>query len=216
MSTLPTDLTVVCYARPSHFVEPIDTHIETLKRLQTNGHIETLLVRAWPETLSLDECAPSNESLATFKRFQAWADRAGVSISPPFEQVSRTSTITNECHEVLRMPLLCVALYLGDTLTAVYPHTDGEQTMKIPAVIDRLRTGELPELPERIQATLPDESSTLCICPECGNSCLSGQGIYACLECRWVAGTTPAGHYQSLPTLRAQWTERATTQLIHR
>jgi hypothetical protein len=95
-------MTVVCYARPSQFTEPIDTPIQTLTRLETEGAIETLLVRAWPAQLSLTASAPKDEPLAAFEQFRAWADRAGVSICPPFEQIERTSTITGEHQDVLR------------------------------------------------------------------------------------------------------------------
>ena len=135
-------LTVVCYARPSQFTEPIDSQIQTLTRLETDGTIETLLVRAWPAELSLAAAAPRDEPLAAFERFQAWADRAGVSICPPFEQITRTSTITGDHQDVVRTPLCCLACYIEDDLIAVYPHTDDEQTISVTDAIARLRTND--------------------------------------------------------------------------
>jgi hypothetical protein len=197
-------VTVVCYARPSQFTESIDTPIQTLTRLETEGAIETLLMRTWPAELSLAAAAPKDEPLAAFEQFRAWADRTGVSICPPFEQIERTSTITGEHQEVLRTPLCCLALYIEDALVAVYPHTDGEQTTSVTDAITCLRTDETLE-----GLTVParPEPSSVGTCPECETSCLSGQGIHVCLDCRWVAGTTPAGHYRPLPTLQAQWAE---------
>jgi hypothetical protein len=202
-------LTVVCYARPSQFTEPIDTPIQTLTRLETEGAIETLLMRTWPAELSLAVDAPRDESLAAFEQFRAWADRAGVSICPPFEQIERTSTITGEHQDVLRTPLCCLACYIEDDLVAVYPHTDGEQTTSVTDAIARLRTDKRLE-----GLTVParPESSSVGTCPECEAPCLSAQGIYVCLDCRWVAGTTPAGHYRGLPTLQTQWAERGDDQ----
>lgn len=202
-------LTVVCYARPSQFSEPIDTHIETLTRLETEGTIETLLVRTWPAELSFATSAPRDEPLAAFEQFRTWADRAGVSICPPFEQLARTSTIIGEHQDMLRTPMCCLACYIKDDLVAVYPHSDDEQTHSVPDAIARLQTGELVE---GLTAPARPEPIAVGTCPECGTSCLSGQGVYVCLDCRWVAGTTPAGHYQTLPTLQAQWDEHGDDQ----
>lgn len=202
-------VTVVCYARPAQFAEPIDTPIQTLTHLETESVIETLLVRTWPAELSLTAAAPRDEPLVAFEQFRAWADRAGVSICPPFEQVSRTSTITGEQQDVLRTPLCCLACYIEDDLVAVYPHTDSEQTTSVTDAIARLRTDERLE---GLTVSAQPEPSSVGTCPECGTSCLSGQGIYACFDCRWVADTTPAGHYRGLPTLQAQWDEHGDDQ----
>lgn len=202
-------VTIVCYARPSQYTEPIDTQIQTLTRLETEGVIDSFLVRAWPAQLSLTAAAPRDEPLAAFEQFRAWADRAGVSICPPFEQIERTSTITGEHQEMLRTPLCCLACYIEDDLVAVYPHTDGEQTTSVTDAITCLRTDEPLE-----GLTVParPEPSSVGTCPECEAPCLSGQGVYACLDCRWVADTTPAGHYRGLPTLQAQWDEHGDDQ----
>lgn len=141
-----SSLTVVCYARPAQFSGPIDTHIETLTCLETEGAIDTLLVRTWPAVLSFAASAPRDEPLAAFEQFRTWADRAEVSICPPFEQIARTSTITGEHQDVLRTPLCCLACYIEDDLVAVYPHTDEDQTTTVPDAIARLQTGKLVEM----------------------------------------------------------------------
>lgn len=199
-------LTVVCYARSAQLVEPIAAQIETLQHCETEETIETLVLRAWPAECSMAENDPSSEARDRFERFRTWADRAGVSICPPFEQVTRTSTITGEHHELLRTPCLCLALYVNDQLLAVYPHTDDAQTHNVTDVIATLRTGEWPP---RVTTVRPPEPTPLGSCPECVATCHSGQGVYYCRDCRWVAGRTAAGHYQPLPSLQQQWTATA-------
>lgn len=202
MSARTAPLTVVCYVRPGPLVESIDAHIETLQRCAAEEgiDIETLVVRTWPAECSVARSSSSHQALAAFERFRAWADRAGVSICPPFEQGTRTSTITGEHQELLRTPLLCLAFYVDDQLAAVYPHTDGGHTYSVADVIARLHTGELPA---RVVATSPPASTPIGTCPECGAPCHTGQGVYVCFDCRWVAGTTGNGHYQTIPALRS-------------
>lgn len=204
--------TVVCYARPAQLAAPIDRQIETLQRCAADGYVETLLVRTWPATLSVTDSPPNSEALATFERFRAWADRAGVSICPPFEQVTRTSTITGEHQELLRTPRLCLAVYADGQLTAVYPHSDGAHTHSVTDVIDTLRTSEGPA---RGGAARPPAPTPMGSCPKCGASCHSGQGVYACPDCRWVAGTTGDGHYHDLPALQLHWAATAAWSQPH-
>lgn len=200
--TISNDCTVVCYTRPTNGAPSIDAFIEALQRCEASGLIDALLFRTWPPELSLVDSDAASESRAAFERFRAWAVRDGVSICPPFEAVTQRSTITGEQRRVLHTPLLCLAFYVGAELAVVYPHTDGDgRTETVPDVIEILRTGSLPE---RVARAARD-SPRLGNCPECGDACLSGQGMYACRSCRWVAGTTPRGQYRRLPTVRARW-----------
>lgn len=104
-----------------------------------------------------------------------------------------------EHQELLRTPCLCFVLYVGDQLVAV--DTVGSHTHRVRDVIATLRTGEQP--PE--DTTTPSASAPIGRCPEYGTACLSGQGIYTCLVCRWIAGTTAGDHYQEIPALRGHW-----------
>lgn len=194
--------TIICYTRPTNGASAIDASIKALQRCEASGLIDALLFRTWPPELSLSEGDAASESRAAFERFRAWAVRDGVSICPPFEAVTHRSTITGEQRRVLHTPLLCLAFYAGTELAAVYPHTDGDRRTKtVPDVIETLRTGSLPE---RVARAVRD-SPRLGNCPECGDACLSGQGVYACRSCRWVAETTPRGQYRRLPTVRLRW-----------
>lgn len=112
--------------------------------------------------------------------------------------------ITDEQRRVLHTPLLCLAFYIDTELAAVYPHTEEHtktrsKTKTIPDVIETLCAGNLPE---RV-TMLANKASQLGQCPECGDVCLSGQGVYGCHQCRWAAETTTMGHYRR--TAQTRW-----------
>ncbi|WP_254544404.1 HTH domain-containing protein [Halomarina pelagica] len=199
MSNATGELTVACYVRPTQLLEPIDAHVETLKRCEREGHVDALLVRAWPDEVSLSGSVTSDETLATFRRFSRWAEREGVSVCPPFERLTLISEITDERREVLRTPLMCLAVYVDDRLGAVFPHTDGERTHGVTEATATLRAGDLPP---RVADVVPSEPDAVGTCPGCTREVVSGQGVFACPDCRWTATVAPGGRYRDALELR--------------
>lgn len=193
MSPPSDSFTVVCYARPSLLLDPIDSHVETLRTCEREGRIETLLVRSWPAQLPCSGETTDREGLEAFERFGDWADRAGVSIEPPFDVRTRSSAITGESREIVVTPLLCLALYDGNTLVGVYPHDDGGRTRDVSTTVAALRTGQL-------QTAVVESSVDRSVdsCPDCDERVVNGQGLCVCIDddCYWVGVWTEAGWYR--------------------
>lgn len=106
-------LTVSVYLRPSQLLEPIDTKLQTLQTLETEGAIDDLMIRAWPDEIMLTKQTPYTEAIDAFERMEAWAEYHGVSIRPPFAVRTTTSTITGDTCTVLSTPIMCLIIYSG-------------------------------------------------------------------------------------------------------
>ncbi|WP_436343646.1 HTH domain-containing protein [Natronorubrum sp. FCH18a] len=215
-ATTSTDVTVVCHVRAPLLLEPVDRQIETLQACDSEGTIDDLLLRSWPKEIALTDNSPYQEALDSFERFEAWAADQGVSIRPPFQERTKTSQVTGETTDLLVTPLLCLELYADDELVGVFPHTDEgtEETYTTDEAIASLRTGELPTPlagSRESEATEPTatEASTN-DCPDCGESLIDGQGLFACADCGWTGTVSETGQYVSQST-DARSTEREVT-----
>lgn len=193
-------IVVECSVRTPLIFEPVDDHVATLRELQTDGVIDDVVFRSWPDEVRLDGDEPVHEAVDRYEQFRQWAAREGVSVRPPFETWARTSLISEKDHELLVTPLCCLAVYHEERLVGVYPHSRDDETYTAERAVKELRAGELPGTLAR--AVLDPE------CPDCGGSLDSGQGLYACAGCGWV-GTKSDGEYERLQV--TQTGERATS-----
>lgn len=201
MASETPELTAVCYVRAPLLLEPVDQQVETLQACERDGTVETVLLRSWPKEVARSEHSPYQEVLEAFERFDRWADERGVSVQPPFRERTVTSTVTGESKDVLVTPMLCLAVYRDDELHAVFPHTDGEETITASEAIATLRTGELPAP----LGAPPTEADRADACPACDGHLLNGQGVFACVDCGFTASLTADGRYveRELPTPEA-------------
>lgn len=190
------EVTIGCYLRAPMLLEPVDAHVETLRACERDGTVGDLLVRSWPETVSLEASTQDGAVLDRFREFEAWAARSGVSVRPPFEIRERTSSVTGEYSERLVTPLLAVALYDGRELVGVYPHTADGETYTVEDAIATIRTGVVPTPLKSgtapVVADRPDD------CPSCGGNLVNGQGLFSCSRCAWVGTARGDGRYVSL------------------
>jgi hypothetical protein len=147
--------------------------------------IEGVTVQAWPDKVPLSDTTPYTEVVDLFDRFTLWADRHDVSITPPFG-VRTQSTITSEdTRRVLSTPMMCLAVYQGRRLTAVYPHADGNEQYSVTDAIAALRTDGIDRLtpqPDLGSATVEPLSRH---CPDCDGPLVNIQGVRACQDCTW-------------------------------
>lgn len=181
MTARDAEITVVCYARAPMLLDPVDAHVETLQRCDSDGTVDAVLLRSWPERVALTDGSPHPEVVDAFERFERWADRRNVSVRPPFEVRTTTSVVTEETRDVLVTPLLCLAIYRGESLVGVFPYTADGTTHTATDAIATLRSGELPTPPDVQAAPRPRQT-----CPECDGPLLQGQGVLACDDCHWT------------------------------
>lgn len=135
------EFTVRMFVRPMSLAEPIDEKIHRLQQLEAEGVLDALVVQAWPDEVPLSSDHTGTDVVETYQRFAAWAAREDKSIEPSFDTRTRHSMVTDESREILTMPVMCLAVYDGEALRAVYPHTDEDGHHPVAAAIDALAGG---------------------------------------------------------------------------
>lgn len=122
---------------------PVTTVIDRLGRLRAEGTVEGFDIQCWPDEVSLSgDTHP--EVVATFERYEAWADEQGVSLRPAFD-VRSVSPLVGERRELLRLPTACLAVHEDGDLVGVFPCTDGDDTWTVADCLEAVAaTGETP------------------------------------------------------------------------
>jgi len=180
------DFTVQVYVRPGLLLEPLDATVATLQQFETDGVIDGVTVQAWPDTVPLSDPTPYSEVVDIFERFTLWAEQHDVSITPPFG-VRTQSTITSDAtRRVLSTPMLCLAVYDGRALSAVYPHADGDDQYSVTSAIAALRTGQFDRITPRSTHDSSTSDRAVDHCPDCTAPLVNVQGLHACRDCRWT------------------------------
>lgn len=110
---------------------------ETLDRvesLEESSIVEETAAYGWPDRVEPDQ-APDHG--VPIDEFVSWAaDR--VDLEPAFERRVDTSSITGETVERIVLPIMCLAVYEGDSLACVAPHVDGVETYTVGDCLDDL------------------------------------------------------------------------------
>lgn len=178
MSPDTSDLTVHVYARPSLFLEPIDSKIETLQTLEDIGDVSAVRFHSWPGQVPLSFQSSYDDAIGTYERFKQWAESNGVSIEPPFDVEIQRSEFTDEESTVLKTPLMCLALEYDGRLVSVFPHTEGAVHYTVAEAIAALETGRFAE-------RLPAMPDTIGVpgCQTCGGELVNVQGLCVCHDC---------------------------------
>ncbi len=109
--------------------------IHRLGSLRSAGAISDFEVETWSTAVSVEGDAPDDRAIEAFERFDAWAEKQGLSVRPPFE-VKTVSPLVGDERTVLTLPILCLAVYDGTDLSGVYPCSDEETTYRIVDCLD--------------------------------------------------------------------------------
>lgn len=193
------DLTVSCHVRAPMLLEPVDTHVETLRRCAAEGAIDELVLRSWPDQVRRSPESPEQNVLERFEAFSSWAARAGVDVQPPFETRTRRSMVSGAETDLLVLPLCCLALYDGaGGLVGVYPHSADGETRTVEDAIASLQSGAVPDPLSAAPARVERGD----LCPECKGLLVNGQGLYSCPDCAWVGTAGADGGFEPLPPIR--------------
>lgn len=188
--TRESELTAVCYVRAPLLLEPVDRQVETLRACESEGSVDTMLLRSWPDKVTVSQGSSDREVLRVVDRFEEWADERGVTVRPPFKRRTVSSPVTDETKEVLVTPLICLALYHDERLIGVFPHSAGDETYTTTEAIAELRTDEIPTpLGESTVGEVAGSNR----CPDCDGFLVDGQGLFTCLDCEWVGVLTGDG-----------------------
>lgn len=187
MDDTTIDTAIVCHARTPLVFDSVEERVARVQQLETTDLVDDVDTRSWPDSVRLADDA-YREVVEAFDRYEAWADRRGVSVRPPFEIRTRRSVVEDDGVEVLVTPVVCLAIYRDGRLASVFPHGNGETTYTVDDALERLERGALP----RPLNTGPDVPEGLA-CPECETQLVNGQGVFGCPECDWRRTVSAAG-----------------------
>lgn len=101
---------------------------DRLATLAARGAVAGVEVETWPESVPLagrDALDLHADVREAYEGFEAWAERAGVSLAPFFDRRERytlddPSDVTREC----LLPVVALTVHGGEGVVAAYPHTD--------------------------------------------------------------------------------------------
>ena len=181
------ETTLVCHARTPLVFDPVEERVERAQALEDGDVVDAVVVRSWPETVRLED-GPHREVIEEYRRYEEWADRRGVSVTPPFETRTRSSIVDDDGVDVLVTPVLSLALYRDERLVSVFPHAEDGEQYTVDAALERLEGGDLPR-PLGGRPDVPDARR----CPECEAALLNGQGLFICPDCAWTGSFAAEG-----------------------
>jgi hypothetical protein len=97
-----------------------DEIVNRFRKLAAEGHFSTVEVHAWQKKVPLDE---ESRERRQYDEFAAWTADVGVDLDPFFDTRECYSMASGDLGEQLVLPALCIAIYRGDELQSVYPHS---------------------------------------------------------------------------------------------
>lgn len=122
--------------------------ISRLVELKQNGGIDDYDLYVWGKEIRpsgpLEDTPYCRELLEHIAAFQAWGEEND-DAATPFDDRNVRSELTDEAYEVISLPAMCLAVYLGDELVDVYPHRSGEETSTVTDGIEALESRPLAE-----------------------------------------------------------------------
>jgi hypothetical protein len=134
----------------------------TIRRLEaTEGEgIEGFRVRVWGDGIARSTPAARTERgravLERVAEFEGWAAERGLSLSPAFEERSRTLGGDHGVRELV-LPEMALAEFRAGTLRWVTPCSDGRRVYTVDEHVDALSTGVAPA--DADQVSVAEEGS---------------------------------------------------------
>lgn len=122
---------------------------ERLARLRDAGKIAEMSVEHWGQRVHTraagapDDGPIHDADRATYEAFETWAERTGHDLEPAFSAHRHGSLIGDERAEVIRVPVVCLAVYDDDDeLRGVAPCTTDAGVRTVDDCLAALQSGD--------------------------------------------------------------------------
>lgn len=126
--------------------EQADDVYRQLDALAEGGELSAVHRESWVKRIPVEKCA--SDLRDTYLSFNSWATENGLRLTPFFQTRECFRAEVGDYTNWLVFPAFCLAIYEGETLTAVYPHADEDRTRTVQDGVDSLREGETGTAPE--------------------------------------------------------------------
>lgn len=131
-SELEGGIRVELYERselPPPAEQQVDAVHSRLVALAEQGDVESVDRSEWVKKTPLDGCDPDLRD--TYLSFTNWARETGTRLTPFFQTRECFTPDEEDYTDWLVLPAFCLAIYEGDSLSAVYPHADETETQTV-------------------------------------------------------------------------------------
>jgi hypothetical protein len=117
--------------------------IERVRAIEAESRVADCHIGTWNKQIVLDNGGldRNREVRKRVEAFESWADEHGVSLYPFFEERTRGSLAIDGERTVLVLPVICLAVYEGETLSELFPRAAGEVTYTVAEGLTALETG---------------------------------------------------------------------------
>lgn len=152
MTTTTTTRQAVLYLRSieSSGISDVQRRImNRLEELAADGLLASADYEVWGQGIPATG-GPKSHVHAIYDEMSEWADENDRSLTPAFEVRKTQPMGTDEQREVISFPMLCLAIYEGDEVEAVFPHADGDRVYTIDdglAALEALNDERQPDGP---------------------------------------------------------------------
>lgn len=108
--------------------------VDRLEVLDDRGEIDGYRIQTWGKVASptgpLSDTRFHRAAVGTVREFESWADERG-DVELPFSREEFDCEVTDQHHRVIRLPLVCLAVYEDGELVGVYPRTEDGTTYRV-------------------------------------------------------------------------------------
>lgn len=136
-----------------------DALVDRLASLERDGTLDEFSITVWGNCVPADalgRAGPGRDITDAIETFEAWADRHGLGSS--FSRRVGYSSLTDEHHLEIVLPVFCLAVFEADRLACVAPWTGGERTHTVADCLDAITDPDrIPSHPPRTDAGVPTE-----------------------------------------------------------
>ena len=116
--------------------------VSRANRLEANGVLsDSMVAGTWHRCHTRAEEWRSG-AMDTYEEFREWAASNGVSLEPGFQPRTRSFVGMDDVEEVVVFPVVALALYDADHLTAVFPCTDAGRTYTVESALAAFERGD--------------------------------------------------------------------------
>jgi hypothetical protein len=121
--------------------------IDRTRALEASGQVERCSVATWDKQVVLGDGKSGRsdrgrETLEKIEAFESWAAGRNASLYPFFEERTRRSLLTDGAETVVVLPVLCLAVYEGERLEAVFPPDSRRRELHRSGGPRRARSGQ--------------------------------------------------------------------------
>jgi hypothetical protein len=118
----------------------VNSVYDQLDSLAEEGRLSSVTRAEWVKRTPVGDCPA--EQRDRYLAFTDWARENGVQLTPFFQTRECFSPAVSDYTDWLVFPASCLAVYDGDSLSAVYPHADGDETRTVQNGVEALRLEE--------------------------------------------------------------------------